>query len=194
MSEDIREIRQKIDLHHGRKDFSSNRNYVEFSFHVSFSELFNIDPPWEIELTGNEIISVLNRLQIKFDKELLVKKYLDASNHSVEVFHSIYDEQIFVYFDMLKDPTDQIDMFYIGISCLKADEKEIHEILLNIYRVLKTHSLFTFGIGTYILYNKVFRSYFYFYENNYNEYKRKMYHHNLKSPYLSWEDRKNNIQ
>ena len=188
------EVRKKVDLHYGRTDFSQNRNYVEFSFHACFSELFNLDTyPWdyatnrfeiklqigETKLKGTELFDVLDKLKIVYNKELIFKKYLDEQNHSVEVFHNNQDEQVFAFFDLYKAPEDQIDMFFLGISCRSEDEKTIHEMLLNIYRKLGTASSFKFNILNHELYNKTFRSFFYFYKDDYNQYKRQMYHHGL---------------
>jgi hypothetical protein len=174
------EIRKSVDLHFGRTNFPSSIKYVEFYFHCCFYELFNIESCWDSDLTGNEILDLLKILEVDFNKELALDVFLNQKDHSVEVFHSNNDEQVFAYFDLKKDPTDQNDMFFLGISCRRDDEPQIHEILLNIYRKLKTTSPFSFDIWNKKLYNKVFRSYFYFYENNYNSDKRQMHHHNLK--------------
>jgi hypothetical protein len=174
------EIRKRIDLHYGKKDFSTNRNYVEFSFHAPFGEVFNIE---EYEpnpnLTGNELFEILNVLTIPHDKNLILKKSIDDSNDSVEIFHSTDDEQVFAYFDLIRNSTDQIGMFFLGIRCHKKDEKKIHETLLDIFRKLKTSSAFVFDILNNQLYPKAFHSYFYFYSGNYNSSKPSINHHNL---------------
>ena len=177
---DQREIRKKVDLHYNRTLFASNANYVEFYFHCCFYELFNIESGWESDLNGNEILDLLKILEIDFDKQLVSDVYKNQQDHSVEVFHSTEDEQVFVYFDLEKDPTDGNDMFFLGISCKRADEPKVHELLLKIFKKLKTTSPFSFDIWNHQLYDKVFRSYFYFYNNDYNAYKRQMHHHNLK--------------
>jgi len=51
---------------------------------------------------------------------------------------------------------------FLGVSCLKTDEHRVHEELLELYRKLDTTSTFTFYYSGGELYNKVFRSYFYF--------------------------------
>lgn len=177
---DDKEIRKTVDLHYGRINFASNVNYVEFYFHCCFYELFNIESGWKSDLEGNEILDVLKILGIDFDKQLVCEIYKNQQDHSVEVFHSRDDEQVFAYFDLEKEPTDGNDMFFLGISCKRTDEPRIHELLLNVYRKLKTTSPFRFDIRNHPLYDKVFRSYFYFYDNNYNAHKRQMHHHNLK--------------
>jgi hypothetical protein len=173
------DVRKRIDLHFGRTNFTSNTNYVEFYFHCCFYELFNIESCWESDLEGIEILDLLKCLEIDFDKEFLIDAFKNQKNHSVEVFHSNNDEQVFAYFDLKKDPTDQNDMFFLGISCRQKNEPQIHEMLLNIYRKLKTTSSFNFDIYNKRLYNKVFQSFFYFYENYYSENKRQIHNHNL---------------
>lgn len=178
MKENEMEIRQIIDLHHSRKDFSSNINYVEFSFSCCFYEFFNVpNTSWETDLNGDEIFEILDFLNIKVSAEFLKGKYLDQNNNNVEVFHSTSDEQVFAYFDLQKESTDQNDMFYLGISCTKIQEEIVHDKLLKIYKKLKTSSPFVYDIWNKQLYNMVFRSYFYFYGNEYNVEKRQLKHH-----------------
>jgi|GEM_PF-2253527 len=174
------EIRRTVDLHYGRRDFSGTKDYVEFSFHAPFGEVFNI--PWlnpNPEINGGELFAVLERLQIPYDKELIFDKYQDEAVNSTEVFHSTPDEQVFAYFDLQKDPADQIGMFFFGLSCKPEDEKMIHEMLLDIYRRLQTSSAFSFDMLNKPLYNKTFRSYTYFYQGNYDENRPRLNHHNL---------------
>ena len=174
------EIRRKADLHYGRRDFSGNKDYVEFSFHAPFGEVFNI--PWlnpNAGINGGELFAVLERLQIPYDKALIFDKYQDEAVNSTEVFHGTPDEQVFAYFDLQKDPADQIGMFFFGLSCKLEDEKMIHEMLLDIYRRLQTSSAFSFDMLNKPLYNKTFRSYTYFYQGNYDENRPRLNHHNL---------------
>ncbi|TFF30420.1 hypothetical protein [Mucilaginibacter psychrotolerans] len=167
------------DLHHGNLNGSGHRHYVEFYFHCCFDELLRNTCDWESELSGTEILDVFNFLEIDFDRELVVKGYNNHLNHSVEVFHSRLDERVFAYFDLQKEPTDQNDMFFLGISCTAIQEPTVHEMLLKIYKKLGTTSAFSFDIRNKILYNKVFHSTFYFYKLDQEMYKRKMNHHNL---------------
>lgn len=178
MKETELEIRKRIDLHYGRLDFSDTLNYVEYSYYCCFDELFNVENTyWETELNGNEIFEILDALNIQVDKEYLKTKYSDSRNHDVEVFHSNDDEQVFAYFDLQKDPSDQNGIFYLGISCTIQQDDIICDKLRNIYKKLKTTSPFTYDRLNNVLYNKVFRSYFYFYDNEYNSNKRQLNHH-----------------
>lgn len=173
------EFIKSIDLHYGRIDFSENRNYVEFSFYACFYELLNVEnSSWETNLKGNEIFEILSSVNINVNKDLLIQKYENRLNHDVEVFHSSADEQVFAYFDLKKDPTDQNDMVFLGLRVLKSSEDAVHLKLLDVYKKLMTYSTFEYYRGDR-LYNKTFRSYFYFYEQNYNEYKRKINHHSF---------------
>ncbi|WP_342644891.1 hypothetical protein [Mucilaginibacter sp. CSA2-8R] len=167
------------DLHHNRKNWLDKRRFVEFYFHCCFGELLRDTNGWESELTGNEIVAVFNYLNIDFDRALVIKVYNNHLDHSVEVFHSKSDEQVFAYFDLLKEPTDQNDMFLLGIRCNLEQEPTVHEMLLTIYRQLKTTSAFSFDMWNKQLYNKVFHSKFYFYERDQELYRRQMHHHGL---------------
>ena len=86
-------------------------------------------------------------LYLPFD--FVKEKYFDNNNHNVEVFHSYEDEQVFIYFDLQKEPTDQNDMFFLGIRCTKHQEEIIHEKLLKMYKKLQTCSPFTFDISLF---------------------------------------------
>ena len=173
------EVIKSLDLHYGRIDFSGNKNYVEFSFFACFYELLNVEnSSWETNLTGNEIFEIFSLLEIDVNKNLLIERYSNQLNHDVEAFHSKVDEQVFTYFDLQKDPTDQNDMIFLGFRVLKSDEDAVHLKLLNIYKKLMTTSPFQYYRGD-ILYNKTFKSYYYFYEQNYNQHKRRINHHNL---------------
>lgn len=115
-----KEARENIDLHYERTDFSMVKNYVEFSFYACFYEIFVVDNLlWELELKGTELLDILGTLNILVNEEFLVDKYSDKNNHDVEIFHGSTDEQVFAHFDLEKDPTDQMDMFFIGIRCKK---------------------------------------------------------------------------
>jgi hypothetical protein len=167
------------DLHHGNRNGSEDKSYVEFYFRCCFDELFRDSCDWESELSGNEILDVFNFLGIDFDREHVIKVYNNQLDHSVEVFHSKSDDQVFAYLDLLKEPADQNNMFFLGISCTLIQEPIIHEMLLQIYKKLQTTSAFSFDIRNKVLYNKVFHSAFYFYKLDQEIYKRKMNHHNL---------------
>ena len=180
MNENEINIRKQVDLHYGKTNHSENKNYVEFYFYACFYELFIVENSyWESELNGSEILEIMDLLKIEFNKNYVEKKYLDEDNHNVEVFHSANEEQVFAYFDLQKEPTDQNNMFYLGIRCNKMDENIILDKLINIYRKLKTTSPFSYDIWNNKLYYKVFNSYFYFYENRYTNSVRQLIHHNL---------------
>lgn len=174
--------RKQIDLHFGKTDHSENKNYVEFYFHACFYELFIIENSyWSSDLNGSEILEIMELLKIEFNKNYVVMKYLDQDNHNVEVFHSAHEEQVFAYFDLQKEHTDQNNMFYLGIRCNIKNEALIMDKLIAIYRRLKTSSPFSYDIWNNKLYYKVFNSYFYFYDNRYNNSERQLIHHNLKN-------------
>ncbi|WP_207534488.1 hypothetical protein [Desertivirga arenae] len=156
----------------------SHVGYVEFTFAACLPELLNIeDSDWETDFNGNEIFDTLALLSITADRELLIKQFEDLHNSDVEVFHSANDIQVFAYFDLDKDPTDQNDMFLFGLRCEKKDEELIIQKLLDIYRKLKTTGAFEFRKYGHTLFDHVFYSHYHFYENNYNSNKRKINFH-----------------
>lgn len=170
----------QINLHHDRKTLSHTVPYVEFYFYGGFYELFNLEGH-ESRLEGNEITGILELLKISADISFLKERYEDQGNHDVEVFHSDGDEMTFAYFDFEKDPTDQMYMFFFGISCTKQIEDLVLEKLLAVYRKLGTSSPFSYDLRNNSLYLKTFMSYHYFYEGKYQEAKRKLNHHNLEN-------------
>jgi hypothetical protein len=172
------DIRRKVDLHYNRKDYSGNNNYVEFAFNCCGYEILNIpNSYWPTSLNGNELYEIFSYLKINVDKSIVERGIIDRSCNDVEVFHSADDEQVFAYFDFYKDPTDQNDMFYLGVSCNKLQEEFVHDKLLKIFKKLNTSSPFTYDIWNHTLYYKVFLSYFYFYNSRVDENDRRMYHH-----------------
>lgn len=169
---------QEIDLHFDRRTNAHTLDYVEFYFYVGFYELFNLEGN-ESNLSGNEIFEIFKILNIDADKDFLIERYKDEKNHDVEVFHAVNDEMTFAYFDFEKEPSDQMNMFLFGISCKKTMEDLVLQMLLKIYRKIMTSSPFSYDIFNNKLYSNTFRSWEYFYERNYNEYKRKINHHGL---------------
>ena len=173
--------RRLIDLHLSPKDGQTDQTYAEVSFSCCFYEMLPTeDSAWETSLDGSEIREVLEMLNITVNPKYLLQKYRDTRDHAVEVFHSKTDERIFAYFDLQKEPKDENAMFFIGLSINIKDEGVVLEKIMNIYRKLNICSPLSYDIKNKTLYNKVFRSYFYFYGNSYNKYKRQLLHHNLK--------------
>jgi len=120
-------------------------------------------------------------LGITVNPKYLLQKYSDTRNHDVEVFHSKTDERVFAYFDLQKEAKDENEIFFIGLSINSKDESAVLEKIMNIYRKLNICSPLSYELKNKALYNKVFRSYFYFYDNSYNKHKRQLVHHNLKA-------------
>jgi len=174
------ELRQKLDLHHSKVSLAENANYVEFFFDASFYEFFNMDGlGWTTELSGHEVDKILTILKINWNRQYIIDNYMDSNYHNTDVFHCPFEEQVFAYFDLAKDPTDQMNTFGFGIRCNKNTEAEILDNLLSLYRKLKFSTPFTYDIYNQSLYCKVFKSYFYFYKSQYLENSRRLIHHNL---------------
>lgn len=177
MNEEQKLLQQKVDLHYGRTDYSINLDYVEFSFHACFYEIFRAEKSgWESNLNGDELASLLHYLNIPFDGAFLRRQFEDKQNHDVEVYHSTNDEMTFAYFDLEKDLTDQNEMFYFGLVCKKSVQDYVITRLVDIYRKLNTTSPFQYDIWNHQLYFKTFRSYSYFYYNEHHPGKRKINH------------------
>lgn len=174
--------RQLIDLHLTAKDGQTDQKYAEICFSCCFYEMFPTeDSSWETSLNGSEVMEILSDLNIVVNPKYLLQKYSDSRNHAVEVFHSKTDERVFAYFDLQKEAKDENDMFFFGLSFNINDESTVFEKIMAIYKKLRIVTPLCYDLQNKNLYNKVFRSYFYFYENRYNKYKRQLLHHNLKA-------------
>lgn len=174
--------RTLIDLHLNPKDGQTDQSYAEIGFNCCFYELFPTeDSKWETALDGSEIKQVLCMLGIAVNPKYLLQKYRDTRNHDVEVFHSKTDERVFAYFDLQNEAKDENDMFLIGLSFNLTEESTILEKIMHIYKQLNICSPLSYDVKNKALYNKVFRSYFYFYGNSYNKHMRQLVHHNLKA-------------
>ena len=153
-------------------------NYVEFSFCLPINDLFyekwNEDRP---KPDGKEIASIANILKVTFDKGQIEKDYWDQTNN-VEVFHSKDDKEVFIMFDLIRDPYDQCDMIYMGIRCSRTDDNEIRDILLSLYKKRDPRSNFEIDYFNQSLYRQIFNADFYFYKKERNK-NRKINHHNL---------------
>lgn len=173
---------QKISDLHTAEDALNHNKYVEVYFSCCFYEMFP-DPAssWETNLDGGEIMEVLNDLSIKVFDKYIIQKYRDSKNQNVEDFHSEKDERVFAYFDLQKEATDQNDTFFFGLSFSLNDEAVVLPKIFSLYKKINTCSQLSYDRFNKVLYNKVFRSNFYFYKNNYNPYGRLLQHHGLKS-------------
>ncbi|MCX6189241.1 MAG: hypothetical protein NTW54_06525 [Bacteroidetes bacterium] len=182
-NEENLKLRKQIDLHFGSKYYDTIL-YSEISFFAPFGEVFNLSESILGQkglLKGNELIDLANSLNIKLDKDFLINQYLDDINKCVEVYHSESDEQVFMYFDLERDETDQIGMFFLGIRFKKTEDLVIQKTL-EIYKRLQTSSKYSFDNYGTELYRKVFKSFSYFYNGIYDKLSpRQINHHDLNS-------------
>ncbi len=156
--------------------------YAEVYFHACFEEVFPYEgASWETQLNGTEILEIVQFLEIPIEKEYIIAKYNDRKSHDAEVFHSVKDPGVFACFNLQKDPIDQNDMFLLEIRFTRKDENILLPKLLELYRQLCTSSVFCYDLLNNRLYNKVFKSSFYFYTENYAQPNRKLIHQNLPS-------------
>ena len=153
-------------------------NYVEFSFCLPINDLFY--EKWDEDKPkpdGKEITRVSNTLGATFDKGQIEKDYWNQTN-SVEVYHSKGNKEVFIMFDLIRDPYDQCDMISIGIRCDRRDDNEVRDILLALYKKGNPRSNFEIDYFNRSLYRQIFNSDFYFYKKEENR-GRKINHHNL---------------
>jgi hypothetical protein len=120
---------------------SEIKGYSETYFYACFSELFKIEGGWESNLEGNEIIKIADFLNINIDKNELIEMR-NSNSETIHLYHSKLDRLTFIQFDIRKDPTDQNDMFFLGVSYRVEFEKEINEMLLKLHSQLLTTSPF----------------------------------------------------
>jgi len=107
-------------------------NYVEFSFCLPINDLFY--EKWDEDKPkpdGKEITTISTTLNVTFDKEQIEKNYWDKTNNA-EVYHSRDDKEVFIMFDLIRDPYDQCDLIYIGVRCNRRYDNEIRDALLSL--------------------------------------------------------------
>lgn len=154
--------------------------YVEFSFCLPINDLFyEICDTIDLKPDGKEIDFITKLLDIKWNKEKVEKDYWDDTNE-VQVYHSSVDREIFVYFDMIRDPHDQCDMIFIGIRCHRDSDSIVRDKLLELYLKSSPRSNFQIDYFNQSLYMTVFNSDFYFYKREENK-NWKLVHFNLES-------------
>jgi hypothetical protein len=97
--------------------------YIEFSFHLPFFDLTHVS--WaSIDSSkergdNHEIMAIAQWLDVALDTDVLLQRYgkqaLDTGD--VYVYYNANNPQIFLYFDLHKDPTDQCSMIQFGLRC-----------------------------------------------------------------------------
>jgi hypothetical protein len=156
----------------------TKRDYVEFSFHLPIADLFydrwDEDP---LKPDGKEINSICDLLHVKIEKEKIEKKFYDQEN-SAEVYHGISNSEVFIYFDLSRDPLDQCMMIHLGVRCTCELDEKVRDKLLELYKKLTPRSNFEIDYFNQSLYAKVFDSSFHFYGLEKNK-GRKLNHYNL---------------
>jgi hypothetical protein len=171
---------KRIDLHYYKSDFSFLEKYYEFSFYVCFYDVFNVndnDSLNENSNKGNGVEDLFNILEIDFDFNLILTKYMDRKYRDIDVFQNKNDEMTFVYLDLEQEPTDQSNMFFIGVSCSSEKADEILSIMNKIYNSSGTKSEFKIDKTNSELYYKIFHSFYYLYDGNFNKFKKQIIHH-----------------
>jgi hypothetical protein len=172
---------QKISDLHTAEDALNNKGYVEVYFSCCFYEMFPFENPnWQSNLNGSEIKEILALLDISVFDRYIWQKFTNPKNQNAEVYHSAKDERVFAYFDLQKKPEDKHDSFFFGLSFKTENEPVVLPKVFALYKQLQHCSPLTYDLNQKFLYNKVFRSNFYFYKNNYNPYGRLLQHHGLR--------------
>ena len=173
-------IRKRIDLHYYKTDFSFLNQYVEYSFYACFYDVFNINDDNSLNensIKGNGIKNLFDVLDIEYNFDSIFNKYMKRDYRDVDVYYNKNDENTFVYLDLEQEPTDQSNMFFLGISCKSIKVENILPILNEIHSCSGTKSELKKDELNSELYYDVFHSYNHFYDGNYNEHKKQIMHH-----------------
>ena len=121
--------------------------YVEMKFSMPFYEFYFPDVWNENNLPKNpfEIINLCQKLDIILDTDFLYKEYDNTTikEGNIYLFYSNNNEETFIYFDLLKDEFDQMVMVHFGVRVKTEIEKEVKEILKQLYFKSTTRSDFT---------------------------------------------------
>lgn len=153
-------------------------NYVEFSFSLPINDLFY--EKWDANVLkpdGHEINGIADVLAVPINKPQVEKDYWNNTDN-VEVYHSDNDREVFIMFDLIRDPYDQCNMIHLGVRCLRNNDEEIRDRLLHLYKKRNPRSNFQIDYFNQSIYRKIFGSDFYFYKLEENK-NRRINHHNL---------------
>lgn len=109
--------------------------FVEVEFAMPFYEMYYPLLDEDSEIDPFELKELCNFLSIKFDTELLFTEYekTKIEEGNIHIYYSELNKDIFLYFDLLKDKYDQMDMVIIGVRVKTNDLTKTREILHKLY-------------------------------------------------------------
>jgi hypothetical protein len=117
--------------------------YVEISFKMPFYDLY-YEGEWDEQIPKqpHELLALCNWLQIELNTDLLYETYSPAKigQGDIYILKSPLSEGSFLYFDLLKDPYDQMAMVSIGLRVPTLDLDKIRLILRPLYFKSKPRS------------------------------------------------------
>ena len=101
------------------------QEFVEVEFALSFFDMYYPLLDEDCEIHPIELIELCQFLSIKLNTEFLYKEYrntkIDEGN--IHIYFSNANPDIFIYFDLLKDKYDQMDMVVLGVRIKTSDLK-----------------------------------------------------------------------
>ncbi len=152
--------------------------YIEISFQMPFYDLYFEDENWDeskVEKQPNELIEICKLLDIQIDTNFLYDEYNKNlyTGGDIHVFHSIKYAGTFIYFDLIRDKTDQMAMVFIGFRFLLKAIAPIKEKILSLYFKACVHTDLTEDYFQNKLFNIT--------KGNATDLKRTIHHYNYKS-------------
>jgi len=120
--------------------------FVELEFALPFYEMYFPDTYNDNKLPKNpfELRKLAEELHIRLDTDFLFKTYeqTEYGKGDIFVFYSQQSKDTFIYFDLLKDEHDQMNMIVLGVRVPIADREKIREKLWELYFKSTTRSDF----------------------------------------------------
>jgi hypothetical protein len=119
--------------------------FVEISFKMPFYDIYFEDHSWDedkYEKEPTELMELCDALAIEIDTNFLYEEYSKNiyAGGDIYVFYTVKNNNTFIYFDLIREPTDQSGMVFIGIKFLFADFVKIKEKVLALYFKAKIHT------------------------------------------------------
>ncbi len=110
-------------------------DFVEFSFHLPFYDLFNRNWFSSTEAMvddDTDFAHLAHFFDIKLDKKLLTERFEERwadSKGDIFVLLNPNDHFQFIYLDFLRDPTDQAAMIQLAVRCRIEHEDKVLKLL-----------------------------------------------------------------
>lgn len=120
--------------------------FVELSFSLPFYELYFTDI-WEDnpdKRNPHELIEISKALDIQIDMNNLFEIYDNEKIGTGDIWFAFSQnsKEVFLFFDLFKDPIDQMAMIRFGIRILQKDYVKMKELLMELYLKSRPRSAF----------------------------------------------------